>query len=79
MTTEYDWQEHYTDALLETDWTAIRMRIQAAESAIQARLHVLSEDHGGTVEERQAIGDAVVGLRFLRKEVREWDERQSHS
>ena len=79
MTTEYKWQESYAAALLETDWTKIRMRIQAAEFAIQERLFVLSQDHGGTLEERQAIGDALLGLRFLRKEVGQWDERQAAS
>jgi hypothetical protein len=37
--TKYGWQEFYATALLETDWTKIEHKIQAAENAIGARLH----------------------------------------
>jgi hypothetical protein len=51
-------------------------RLQAAESEIQKRQHVLSLDHGGTPEERQAIAAALNGLKTLRKEVDEWQTQQ---
>ena len=51
-------------------------RIQAAESAIDERQRVLSEDHGSTPEEREAIDDALGGLKVLRKEAGEWLYRQ---
>ena len=70
------WQEKYKAAALETDWTTIQSRIQAAEFTIQERKRVLSEDHGGTPEERHAIAAALRGLNFLRKEVTEWRDRQ---
>ncbi len=70
------WQEKYKAAALETDWTTIQSRIQAAEFTIQERQRVLSEDHGGTPEERHAIAEALRGLNLLRKEVTEWRERQ---
>lgn len=76
MTTEYIWYEAYKAAILETDWTKMRERLQEAESEISKRQHVLSMDHGGTPEERQAIADALNGMKNLRTEVAEWQIRQ---
>jgi len=72
--TKYGWQELYATALLETDWTKIEQKIQAAENGIEARLNEFSLNHGGTPEENQAIVDALHGLDILRKEVVEWSE-----
>jgi len=72
--TKYGWQELYATALLETDWTKIEQKIQAAENGIEARLNEFSLNHGGTPEENQAIVDAMHGLDILRKEVVEWSE-----
>ena len=72
MNSGNDWQQLYHVALLETDWSRIEERIQAADSAIKARLHEFSLNHGGTPEENQAITDAVNGLTVLRKEVTLW-------
>ena len=72
--TKYGWQELYATALLETDWTKIEQKIQAAENGIEARLNEFSLNHGGTPEENQAIVDALHGLDVLRKEVVEWSE-----
>ena len=54
-------------------------RLQAAESEIQKRQHVLSMDHGGTPEERQAIANALNGMKVLRTEVAEWQTQQPDS
>ena len=70
--TKYAWQELYATAVLETDWTKIERKIQAAENGIGARLHEFSMDHGGTPEENQAIVDALHGVDILRKEVVAW-------
>jgi hypothetical protein len=35
---------------------------RAAKAAIDARLHKLQMDHGGTREEQQALSDALTGL-----------------
>jgi hypothetical protein len=43
-----DWEKLYKEAILETDGSKIENLIQAAESAISARLHEFSLDHGGT-------------------------------
>lgn len=76
MTTEYIWHDAYKSAILETDWTKMQERLQAAESEIRKRQHVLSMDHGGTPEERQAIADALNGMKTLRTEVAEWQTQQ---
>ena len=75
-TVEHSWYEIYKAALLETDWTKIHERIQTAESALRERERVLSEDHGGTPEERIALADAISGMRVLRREAAEWQNRR---
>jgi hypothetical protein len=70
MTSE--WEKLYRDAILETDWSKIEERIRAADSAISARLHEFSVNHGGTLEENQQIKDALSALTVLRREVAEW-------
>jgi len=56
----YDpWIDVYKTALLETNWSIIEERIQAADSAINARLHESSLNHGGSPEENQRIEDAI--------------------
>ena len=75
--TSYSWQETYQAALLETDWTKMQERIQAAESEIHQRRLQLSQDHGGTQEEREALVNAMSGLGALRINVASWLERQN--
>jgi len=77
--TKYGWQELYAIAVLETDWTKIEQKIQAADNGIGARLHEFSMNHGGTPEENQAIVDALHGLDVLRKEVSAWLESKRAS
>jgi hypothetical protein len=72
VTTEYIWHDAYKAAILETDWTKIQERLQVAESEIRKRQQVLSMDHGGTPEERQAIADALNGMKILRTEVADY-------
>jgi hypothetical protein len=63
-----------TAAVLETDDKKMVEHIRVAKGAIDARLHELQLDHGGTPEERQAITDALGGLQVLRREL----ERRYH-
>jgi hypothetical protein len=77
--TSYSWQESYQAALLETDWTKMQDRVQAAESEIHKRRLVLSQDHSGTPEEREALVNAMSGLRMLRMDAASWLERQAVS
>jgi hypothetical protein len=74
--TSYSWQESYQAALLETDGM-MQERIQTAESEIHKRRLVLSQDHSGTPEEREALVNAMSGLRVLRVGAASWLERQS--
>jgi hypothetical protein len=62
------WEDAYHKAILETDNSVLAQRIEAADRAIKARLYELSLSHHGTLEEQQAIRDALVGLDVLRKE-----------
>ena len=77
MTTQQTWYGTYEAAVLETDWTKMPDRIKATEGALHERQRVLSQDHGGTPEERQAIDDAFRSLRVLRQEVAEWQMSQN--
>ena len=79
MTADYIWFDAYKSALLETDWTKIQERLQLAESEIAKRQYVLSMDHGGTPEERQAIADALNGIKVLRTEVAQWQTQPSRA
>jgi len=55
----------------------MRERLQAAEAQIRERQRILSEDHGGTVQERQAIVDAINGMTMLHRDVADWQRQQS--
>jgi hypothetical protein len=62
-------QESYHAAILETHDEKLQTRPREAKAAIDDRLHELQMDHGGTLEERQAITDALAGLNVLRREL----------
>ena len=73
----YVWHEAYKNAILETDWTKRQERILSAASEMQGRLPVLHMDHGGTTKERQAIANALVGMKLLLREANEWKQRET--
>ena len=77
VTKTYLWNDAYLAALFESDRKKMPARLQAAESAVNERLHALSADHGGIPHERQALEDATNGLKVLRQELSEWQSRQS--
>lgn len=66
---EYEWQRSYVDAVLETDRSKLAKRTEIARSAIQARIHELSQDYMGTPQERAAIEFALNCLKILRQEI----------
>ena len=66
VSVRYSWQESYHAALLENDWTRMVQLVQAAESEIHKRRLQLSKDHNGTQDEREAVVNALNGLRVLR-------------
>jgi hypothetical protein len=74
---KHAWHQSYQAAVLETDWTKMEERIQKAESDIHQRRLALSQDHGGTNEERATLVNAMSGLRVLRVNVASWLERQN--
>lgn len=76
MTSTPKWHDIYKAALLETDWSRIDERIQAAEDAIQGRKREFDLNHGGTPEENQAITDAMRSLSVLRTEAAAWSRKK---
>lgn len=77
MKTESAWFEKYNAAVLETNWTRLKGQIQAAESAIHDRQLGLFVDHGGSLEERDAMANALQGLRLLEEDVWHWKSQQN--
>lgn len=59
------WRELYTAALFETDRNRIPTRIAAAEKAIIARSRELFSAGSDTIEEDQALDDALYALKAL--------------
>jgi hypothetical protein len=62
-----EWQNEYRAALVELDPEMLSERVAAAETSIYKRLQKISQtsDHQA---ERQAIEDAVAGLRILKRD-----------
>lgn len=79
MTTTYKWYEVYKVALLETDWSKMDERIQAAEAAIQERKIEFDLNHGGSLDENVAIADAIRSLGVLKTEVAAWASREKEA
>ena len=77
MTTKYKWHEVYKAALLETDWSRMEDRIQAAESALEERKRELDLSNNGIQDEDRAIADAIRSLRVLRTESISWAAQRS--
>ncbi|MGC1371162.1 MAG: hypothetical protein WA824_03395 [Candidatus Sulfotelmatobacter sp.] len=59
------WRELYIAALFETDRGQIPTRIAAAEKAIVARSRELFSAGSDTIEEDQALDDALYALKAL--------------
>jgi len=60
-----NWRELYTAALFETDDNRLAARIADAEKAIVARARELFSAGSDTIEEDQALDDALYALRAL--------------
>jgi chloramphenicol 3-O-phosphotransferase len=59
-----DWKTLYRAAILETNNSVIPRRVSEAEMAVLARGRELC--HEGTLEEREALEDALYALRAFR-------------
>jgi hypothetical protein len=64
-TTPKKWRELYTAALFETETDRIPGRIADAEKAIMVRARELFAAGTDTIEEDQALDDALYALRAL--------------
>ncbi len=62
-----EWQPEYQAALLELVPKLLMERVKAAETAIFNRLQVISGSNDSHAE-RQAIEDALAGLRVLKRD-----------
>jgi hypothetical protein len=60
-----NWRDLYTAALFETDKSRVPNRIADAEKAIVARARELFSAGADTIEEDQALDDALYALRAL--------------
>lgn len=60
-----NWRELYTAALFETDKERVPARIADAEKAILVRARELFAAGADTIEEDQALDDALYALRAL--------------
>ena len=60
------WRELYSAAILETDNTKLRLKVDGAQAAIDARLREL--DDNVLDPERTELVDACYGLDILRRE-----------
>jgi hypothetical protein len=81
MNRTYDWQQPYEAAVLETDRSRMPKLIAEAQAALDARMaaiHSLSNGKAagkidgaadGLSEEKQAMADALAGIRILIKEI----------
>jgi hypothetical protein len=76
MTTTPKWYDVYKVALLETDWSKMEERIQAAEAAIEERKREFGQNHGGSLDENRAIMDAIRSLGVLKTEAAAWATRR---
>jgi hypothetical protein len=63
-----DWVSVYQSALTELEQVKMPARIEAAQKAILARMEMLQTLPGLHPQERQAIEDALCGLRSLERE-----------
>lgn len=60
-----DWREHHQAAVREVNPAEVVGRMREAENAILTCLQTLTQDSESCAE-RQAIGEALAGLRTLR-------------
>lgn len=62
---QIDWREHYQAVVSEVNPALLPDRMRVAENAMLTRLEGLTQD-APSCAERDAIGEALAGLRTLR-------------
>jgi len=65
----YGWQRFYEAAILETNHKRLPVLIESAQAAIDARMQQMRANGQNSESERNAIEDALAGLRILREEI----------
>ena len=65
---QWDWQDYYLEAFLDTNPLNLVGRIAAAEKAIFLRTEELGASSGEL--ERQALADALSGLSILKRDIK---------
>ena len=73
------WAELYLAAIFERDQTVAVLRIFEAEQAVVLWAHELFRASGDTIEEQEALDDAMYALRALRGALQHARETQSVS
>jgi hypothetical protein len=68
MDPTYVGKQFYEQALMETDRSRLPVLIRAAWTAIDVGMEQLPSDSHAWLEKRQAISDALSGLRILKQE-----------
>jgi hypothetical protein len=71
-----EWVALYRAAILELEHAKISDRINATRTAVLARIEKLQNIPGLHSYERQALADALSGLRVLQDEERRYDAEQ---
>ncbi len=71
-----EWQKPYEQALLEVDREKLKQKLLKAESAIFLRLQQLVNSSDGHAE-RQAIDDALSGIRVLKTQQLDYPDWKS--
>jgi hypothetical protein len=66
---QWEWQDYYLEAFLDTNPLNLVGRIAAAEKAIFLRTEELRASSGGELE-RQALADALSGLSILKRDIK---------
>ncbi len=66
---QWEWQDYYLEAFLDSNPLNLVGRIAAAEKAVFLRTEELRASSGGEVE-RQALADALSGLSILKRDIK---------
>ena len=62
---KYAWEHVYVAAILETDNKKLASRISAAKAAMFARIERLNEHRDESIDERESLAVALIGLHKL--------------
>lgn len=67
MTADVPWRDLYAAAMIELDRANLGAKIEAAQKAIRQAIQSHEQSHDSTVEETQAMADALRNLQMLQR------------